>query len=321
MKLLVPLLCLAAAVPANLLAQGDGLGVETLRGGGLEITVDLTGWKRVLPASVLHDEYIRLGAFDYSPVGHLAILVDALPPGLTDAAGLCRKSQDHFRGSQILAQPSFAGKPGCLLLVPSEKGFSSLYLLQAVGGRWLEWHYSGPAGPEFAYQGRKRLEELMPSFSAKADSSGEKLPQSDLTEKEVTFVERQLNCAPNSTGPACRGLAAFKTGVRPQGRPKTVAVTGAVFRWRLGPGAAGGRLEDLGALGGYLLLSDTQMHVRMILPGLERNKKVLATADKLVSATEKFRKLPDNNAVEALAREVEAESSLPAAKLAGDRWS
>src|SRR5215469_5590691 len=139
----LPRLVAAGILIAGALTAQD---TQTLRGGGLELTVNLAGWKQTLAASVLHDNYIRLGAYDYTPQGHLAILVDELPPGITDAAGLCEKALDYRHNARILEPSTFAGKPACLLEVPVEKGFADLYLEMAVAGRWLEWHYSAPTG-------------------------------------------------------------------------------------------------------------------------------------------------------------------------------
>jgi hypothetical protein len=286
---------IAALAVANALSAQ---GVQTLRGGGLEVTVDLTGWKQTLPASILHDNYIRLGTYDFSPQGHLAILVDQLPEGIADAAGLCERSIVHHRGATILEPSTFAGKPGCLLVVPADEGFASLYLEIAIANRWLEWHYSAPTGPTFSEDGKRALEPIIASFSANADPSGLKLPQVELTDQEVSFVERLQKCVADSTGFVCGALAAFKKGKRPQGRPKPSGVAGASFPLVFDAKIAAS--EDLQPMAGYVVVSDTQIHQEFLDGKL--NKKFEAAAKEVIASAKLLKKPPEKNAIVIMAR-------------------
>jgi hypothetical protein len=286
---------IAALTVANALSAQ---GVQTLRGGGLEVTFDLTGWKQTLPASILHDNYIRLGTYDFSPQGHLAILVDELPQGIADTEGLCQRSMAHHGGAKILDPSTFAGKPGCLLVVPADEGFASLYLEMATVNRWLEWHYSAPTGPTFADDGKRALEPLIASFSAKADPSGMKLPQVELTDQEISFVERLRKCVAGSTDFVCDALTAFKEGKRPQGRPKPSGVAGASFPLVFDAKMAAS--DDFQPVAGYVVVSDTQIHQELIDGKL--NKKFEAAAKEVIASAKLLKKPPEKNAIVAMAR-------------------
>ena len=290
----IPALIAAVAFVSALSAQST----PTLRGGGLEVTVNLEGWKQTLPASILHDNYVRLGAYDFSPQGHLAILVDELPDGITDAPGLCQKTLAHHRDAKILEPSTFAGKPGCLLVVPAEKGSASLYLEMAVANRWLEWHYSAPTGPAFSDDGRHTLEPVIASFSAKADPSGLKLPQVELTDQEVSFVEHQQNCAADSADFVCRALAAFKEGKRPRGRPRPSGMAGAsfplVFDAKLAASA------DVSPVAGYAVVSDTQVNLQFF--DGELNKEFTTAAKELIASAKLLKRPPERNAIVKMAR-------------------
>ena len=228
----------------------------------------------------------------------MSILVDQLPAGVTDVAGLCEQSVAHHRGAQILAPSAFAGKPGCLLVVPADQGFASLYLEMVTENRWLEWHYSAPTGATFADDGKRAMEPLIASFSAKADPSGLKLPQEELTDQMVTLIEHLQKCVADSADFVCRALAAFKEGKRPRGRPQPAAVAGASFPLVFDSKLAAS--EDFQPRAAYIVVSDTQLEQEFIEGQL--NKKFEAAAKELIASAKLLKKAPEKNAIVVQAR-------------------
>ena len=82
----------------------------TLRGGGLEVSVNLPGWTQSGGPEVLHESYVRLGTFD-TPKAHLALLVDSLPKG-TDLSSLCERITRGHKGGKTVDFHGFRGESG-----------------------------------------------------------------------------------------------------------------------------------------------------------------------------------------------------------------
>lgn len=94
--------------------QVHGSGVDTLRGGGLEVTADLAGWARQQGPAVLHGNYTRLGLFSAPKGQELSILVDDSPNDATDLKALCQRSEQSYGGAKagvrVLEPATLAGK-------------------------------------------------------------------------------------------------------------------------------------------------------------------------------------------------------------------
>jgi len=152
-----------------LAAQTPGPGLQTLRGGGLEITVDLTGWKLEQGAAILRGGYARLGLFSGANGQDISILVDGIPKGATDVNTLCQGAEESKGGSKagikILEAESVAGKPACLFTFPAAQNRRSLYVEMLVEGRWLEIHYSAPDNRNVIALAHSSLEGLVGSES------------------------------------------------------------------------------------------------------------------------------------------------------------
>jgi len=280
--------------------------VRTLRGGGLEVSVDLTGWKQSGGPGVLHESYVRLGTFD-TDKAHLSFLVDLVRPG-EDLKTLCEGTARHHAGGTILEASTFAGKPACLISASPGAPQSDLYFEMIVGNRWLEWHYSAAGDGHFIEAGRKALEPLVASLAAKVEAVPTPVPESDMTDAEVSLIERSQKCKAESKELVCRALAAFKVGKRPSGRPQPVSIVGATVE--LGFGGSSDAPPEFEGDAGYLVLSDTaarQEEFRRV------NKKDLAASNEVVAAVKLGKHAPANNLVVAAARK---EHDAPPAKLA-----
>src|SRR5882724_4689810 len=100
----------------------------TLRGGGLEVAGDFSGWQQQPGAGVLHGNYYRLGLFYKEKGPALSLLIDEIPRDRADLDSLCNHSAKSWKsvsGLKILEPKTFAGK---------------------VNQKWLEIHYSAPDG-------------------------------------------------------------------------------------------------------------------------------------------------------------------------------
>lgn len=279
MKLKVVACCLIA-----LFARAEE--TVTLRGGGLEVSANLTGWTQSGGPEVLHESYVRLGTFD-TPKAHLALLVDSLPKG-ADLSSLCERTARGHKGGKIVEPIAFAGKAGCLISASPSDPLSDLFFEMLMGDHWLEWHYSALRDDQFVESGRRALEPLIASVSAKVETVPTAVPQSDLTDRQLEFIQKAQKCGADSKDFICRALAAFKTGRRPSGRPNPVGIIGVTFPL--------GTDESVVA---YLVLSDTAVRQDTVIL---KGKKEESAGTELLDSLKAGKQPPKNNMLAAMAR-------------------
>jgi len=281
-------------------AQSPNSNRTTLRGGGLEVDVDLTGWTQTEGPAVFHGTYVRLGQF-VTKFQVLSLLVDQPPPG-TDLQGVCEHAVQSYStrtGLKILEQTTVAGKAACLFMFPDAGQRRNLYVEMLFEDRWLELHYSAPDVGKSVELGRQALEPVVASLSAKRyeDSPGD-LQQPDITDSTIAFVEYAQGCGAKSKDFICLALAAFKAGTRPSGRPSPVGIAGisvpVIFDKAL-DAAAG-----LRTTAGFIVLSDTAVRLDH-LPG-KLSKEQEKAAKEVISAVKAGRQPPGGNLIAAAAR-------------------
>ena len=257
-----------------------------MRGGGVEVSVNLTGWTQSGGPEVLHESYVRLGTFD-TPKAHTRASCGFASKG-TDLSSLCERITQGHKGGKIVEPTAFAGKAGCLVSASPSATLSDLFFETLVEDHWLEWHYSALRDDQFVESGRRALEPLVASLSAKVETVPTAVPQSDLTDRQLEFIQKTQECNADSKDLICRALAAFKTGRRPSGRPQPVGIIGITFP-----------LGSDESLVGYLVLSDTAVRQdTVILQG----KKEEAAGTELVASLKAGKQPPENNVLMAMAR-------------------
>ena len=195
--------------------QIRGSSADTLRGSGLELIADLTGWKQQQGAALLHGNYARLGVFTAASGQEMSILVDDLPNDASDLRALCLRAEQSYGGAKagvkMLELETVAGKPACLFTLPTQLNRRNFYVEMMVVGRWLEIHYSAPEGKDAIPLARQSLEALVGSLVAKAyqTRTGE-LPAADITDDQIALAEHRQGCGARSKDFVCRALAAFR---------------------------------------------------------------------------------------------------------------
>jgi hypothetical protein len=295
-----------------LIQTTDSAKPTTLRGSGLEVTIDLAGWKQEEGVVLLHGHYVRLGMFTAPKARDMSILVDDIPKGATDLNSLCLGSEQSYGGSKagvkVLDAATLAGKPACFFTFPTELNRRNFYVEMIVDGRWLEIHYSAPDGRDAAALARQSLESVVSSMVAKSIPSDDRqLPVADVTEGEVLLAENRQGCGGKSKDFVCRALAAFKTGQRPSGRPTPVGVAGVSMAIVFG--LADDFLQVPPA--SYIVVSDKGVRTGSF--GKPKNKDEERAAQELARAVKAGQHPPDNNVLVIAAR---ADTNVTPAELA-----
>jgi len=275
-------------------------GAQTFRGGGLEVSADLSGWTQTEGPAVLKGTYVRLGNFTKSNDEVLSILVDRTPPGVTDLESLCQHATKSYGGAKsvkVLQPSTVAGKAGCLLTFPTAGRRRNFYVEMLFGDRWLELHFSAPDGGKSVELGSEVLESVVMSLSAKPyNSAPGELLQADITDGEVALVELSQGCNAKSKDFVCRSLAAFRSGARPSGRPSPVGFAGMSLPVIFDRSLAGA-VADL-ETAGFIVVSDTTAGLGDLPPsnGLEKASK------ELIGAIKAGKPLPSGNLIVEAAR-------------------
>src|SRR5688572_29535668 len=212
---------------AILLTSQASTPATVLKGGGLEVRADLSGWKQLQGPGILHDNYVSLGLFEAGGQ-NLSVLVDIPPRGATNLANLRSHSLRSYGPSvESLETSTVAGKPACMFTLPGSAGRRDLYVEMLFEGRWLELHYSTPDNGKATEIGRSALETIVGSMSAtRYESKPGELLYVDIAEGEVSVAEKLQGCNAKSKDIRCKALAAFKAGKRPTGRPTPVGFAG-----------------------------------------------------------------------------------------------
>ena len=294
--------------PILAFAQTPASQGQTLRGGGLEVRADLSGWTQTEGPAVFGGTYVRLGNFTKSNDRMLSILVDRTPPGVTDLESLCQhatKSYGGATGLKMLQRMTVAGKAGCLFTFPTAAQRRNFYVEMLFGDRWLELHYSAPDGGKSVELGSEVLESVVISLSAKPynNAPGELL-QADITDAEVAMVEHYQGCNAKSKDFICRSLAAFKSGARPSGRPIPVGFAGISLPIFFDRSLAG--VVVVPETAGFIVVSDTTIGTGNPQPSKERER----ASKELIGAIKAGKPLPSGNLIVEAARS--ATESLPA---------
>jgi hypothetical protein len=280
--------------------QVHGGDVDTLRGGGLEVTADLTGWTRQQGPAVLHGNYTRLGLFTAPKGQEMSILVDDIPNGATDFNALCQRSEQSYGGAKVgvkvLEPATLAGKAACLFTLPTQLNRRDFYIETLIEGRWLEIHYSAPEGKDAIPVARQSLEAVVGSLVAKPYQArvGE-LPMADITDEQIALAESRQGCGARSKDFVCRALAAFKAGRRPSGRPTPVGVAGIAM-----PIVFGLDMDLLQTRPTYIVVSDNAARTGSF--GETKNKDEAKAANQLVRAVKAGQRPDDSNALVIAAR-------------------
>ncbi len=273
------------------LAQLSAAELTTMRGSTLEVMADLTGWSQAQGAAVLRGNYERLGLFSASGGRALSLQVDDLPPNTSDLNSLCSgavKSYSSKAPVKMLVREQFAGKPACLFTLPGEMGRRDYYVEMLFEGRWIELHYSAPDNSGAGATAAESLTSIVGSLTAKPLAQTSALPVADITEDEIGMAEKRQNCGPKSKDFVCRALTAFRTGVRPSGRPRPVGVAGAGMVIIFGMDI--GTLEPVAT---YMVISDSAVE----LGGFETRKGDDEKATRQIIRDVKSGKHPDDNNV------------------------
>jgi hypothetical protein len=273
--------------------------MQTLRGGGIEVSVDLTGWTQQLGPAVLHDDYVRLGQFGAPGGRNLSILLDHLPPNVADLNTLCLGSQQSYGGAKagvkVLESLTFSAKNACLFTLPTEMVRRNLYVEMIVEERWLEIHYSAPDGRDAIAAGRQSLEAMVASLTAKRDAAPPELLMADIGDPEVALVQKLQGCGPKSKDCVCRALAAFHDGKRPAGRSAPVGIAGITM-----PIVFGLNIEGLEPRPTYVVLSDTRAALGSFGPAKDKQEE--KAASQLVRAVKSCQPPDADNALVKIAQ-------------------
>ncbi len=283
---------------------------QTLRGGGLEVRADLSGWIQTEGSAVLNGTYVRLGNFSKSNDRVLSILVDRTPPGVTDLASLCQHATKSYGGStglKVLQPTTVAGKAGCLFTFPTAAQRRNFYVEMLFGDRWLELHFSAPDGGKSVELGSEVLESVVISLSAKPyNNTPEELLQADITDAEIALVERLQGCNGKSKDFICRSLAAFRSGARPSGHPIPVGFARISLPIFFDRSLAGAVVVPETA--GFIAVSDTTIGRGNLQPAPSKERE--RASKELIGAIKAGKPLPSGNLIVVAARS--AVKSLPA---------
>jgi hypothetical protein len=299
------LLCTLPGILAAPLAvaQTANGGMVTLRGGGLEVSADLSGWTRQLGTAVLDGNYVRLGQYT-KPAGQvLSLLVDRPPEGV-DLAAVCQHSLQNGAGDtppKVLEQAAFAGKPACLftLTLQFRRSLRGDALRRPVAGAAL----LGERKRQGHRAGREELERVVASLSAtRYQSAPGKLQQADISDPEVAMAERYQGCSDKSKDFTCRALAAFKVGTRPSGRPSPTGVAGISIPVIFDKDVAG--VLDITPSAGFIVVSNTGFSRGE--SGTKLRKEQEKAAKELIAAVKAGKQPPGDNWYVAAARSANA---------------
>ncbi|HEX4458611.1 MAG TPA: hypothetical protein VIA18_11615 [Polyangia bacterium] len=194
---------------------------QVLRGGGLEVAVDLPGWSQVLGAGVLQGTYVRLAQFHAEPARDLSLLVDDAPTNaLDELVANCVKGY-RARGTVIiLEREHVAGKAAAELtfvthILPNVPR-RELYIETLVAGKWLELHYSTNETSDALLRARADAEAIFASLTAQlVPGQPPDVTAADIREDDLALVGSLIRCPTQPQFFFCRALVAFRDGKRP----------------------------------------------------------------------------------------------------------
>jgi hypothetical protein len=216
---------------------------QRLRGGGLEVAVDLPGWSQVLGAGVLRGTYARLAQLHAEPGRELSFLVDDAPTNaLDELVANCVKSYHQHGTVIILEREHVAGKAAAELTFVTHASPSvprrELYIETLVAGKWLELRYSTNETSDALLRARADAEAIFASLKAQlVAGQPPDVTAADIREEDLALVGSLIRCPTQPQFFFCRALVAFRDGKRPDWSAQPRAFAGAALLIPAGKGA------------------------------------------------------------------------------------
>jgi hypothetical protein len=208
-------------------------------GNGVEVKLDVVGWRPRPAAGSLGYHAERLALLERDRAEQVSIEIDDPPDGLfMTLADLMKHGLTTNPGAKetsTIAAERFGDRPAIAYttVTGAEKLWRRhVYASLLLGDKFIELHYSAPEREGALARGRAALEPMVRTLTLRRDASLIVLGQkalADITTDEVIHIASLFGCGKDREQAVCELLRNFLGGHVPAQRAEPVALAGIAF--------------------------------------------------------------------------------------------